>query len=83
VPQQWNEETIAALIVIKRGLLKEENERCRAEAECRLEIKKLNQCIQAVEESVDSSKLTQVGYCCSSMCSYIRNFYLLDISSIL
>ena len=63
-------------MAIKRALLKEENERCRAEAECRLEIKKLNQCIQAVEESVGSSKLTQVGYYGTSMCSYIRNFYL-------
>jgi len=76
VPQQWNEETITALMAIKRALLKEENERCQAEAEVRLEIKKLYQCIQAVQESVDSSKLTQVGYNCSSMCSYIRNFYL-------
>jgi hypothetical protein len=76
VPQQWNEETLAALMAIKRALLKEENERCRAEAECRLEIKKLNLWIQAVQESVDSSKLTQVGYYCSSLCTYISNFYL-------
>lgn len=61
VPQQWNEETITVLMAIKRALLKEENERCRAEAECRLEIKKLNHWIQAVQESVDSSKLTQVS----------------------
>jgi hypothetical protein len=61
VPQQWNEETIAAIMVIKRAILKEENERCRAEAECRLEIKKLNQRIQAFQESVGSSKLTQVS----------------------
>jgi len=76
VPQQWNEETIAAIMVIKRAILKEENERCRAEAECRLEIKKLNQRIQAFQESVGSSKLTQVGYYFSSMYSYIRNLYL-------
>ena len=76
MPQQWNEETIAALMAIKRALLKEQNERCRAEAECKQEIKKLNQCIQVVQESVGSSKLTQVGYYCSSMYSYIRNFYL-------
>ena len=76
MPQQWSEEALAALMVIKRALLKEENERCRAEAEFRMEIKKLNQCIQAVQESVGSSKLTQVGYYCSSTYSYIRNFYL-------
>ena len=63
-------------MVLKRAILKEENERCRVEAECRVEIKKLNQRIQAVQESAGSSKLTQVGYYFSSKYSYIRNFYL-------
>lgn len=75
MPQQWNEETVAALMVIKRGLLKEENERCRAEAEFRLEVKKLNQSIEAVRESVCSSAVPQVGYYCSSIYSYITNLY--------
>ena len=63
-------------MVIKRALLKEENERCRVEAECKMEIKKLNQCIQAVQENFCSTTVPQVGYYFSSMYSYIRNFYL-------
>ncbi|GFG28519.1 hypothetical protein Cfor_03636 [Coptotermes formosanus] len=61
VPAVWNEETVAALMVIKRALLKEENERCRAEAECKLEIKKLKQSIQAVQDNVCSSTVPQVS----------------------
>lgn len=47
-------------MVIKRALLKEENERCRAEAEWKLEIKKLNQRIHTVQDNAQKNPVQQV-----------------------
>jgi hypothetical protein len=60
VPEEWNEKVVAALMVIKRALLKEENERCRAEAEWKLELKKLSQSIQTVQDNTHNSAVPQV-----------------------
>ncbi|XP_023706972.1 TNF receptor-associated factor 1 isoform X2 [Cryptotermes secundus] len=61
VPEEWNEKVVAALMVIKRALLKEENERCRAEAEWKLEIKKLNQRIHTVQDNTQKNPVQQVS----------------------
>jgi hypothetical protein len=84
VPEVWNEKTVAALMVIKRALLKEENERCRAEAECRLEIKKLDQHIQAVRDSVCSRTVPQVFTCKHGMLlfKYSIQFIINSVKSI-
>lgn len=58
--EEWNKKVVAALTVIKKALLKEENERCRAEAEWKLEFKKLNQHIQAVQNNTHRNAVTQV-----------------------
>jgi hypothetical protein len=60
VPEEWNDKVVAALMVIKRALLKEENDRLRAEAEWKLEIKKLTQRIQTVQDNTHNSPVPQV-----------------------
>ncbi|PSN45550.1 hypothetical protein C0J52_05785 [Blattella germanica] len=60
MPEEWNDKVVAALMVIKKALLKEENERCRAEAEWKLEMKKLNQRIQSSENYGLSNAQAQV-----------------------
>jgi hypothetical protein len=47
-------------MVIKRALLKEENERCRAEAEWKLEINKFSQQIKTVQDNAHNSQVPQV-----------------------
>jgi hypothetical protein len=60
VAEEWNDKVVAALMVIKRALLKEENERCRAEAEWKLEIKRLSQRIHTVQDNTHNSPVPQV-----------------------
>jgi hypothetical protein len=60
VPEEWNEKVVAALTVIKKALLKEENERCRAEAELKLELKNLNQHIQTTRDQIHNNAVSQV-----------------------
>ncbi|XP_069691624.1 uncharacterized protein Traf-like [Periplaneta americana] len=61
MPEEWNDKVIAALMVIKKALLKEENERCRAEAEWKLELKKLNQRVQVAENTTHNTTAPQVN----------------------
>jgi hypothetical protein len=60
VPEEWNEKVGAALTVIKKALLNEENERCRAEAELKLELKKLNHQIQTAQNKTNNNAVSQV-----------------------
>ncbi|KAJ9594377.1 hypothetical protein L9F63_014200 [Diploptera punctata] len=58
--QEWNDKVVAALMVIKKAILNEENERIRAEAEWKVEFKKLNQRLQNSEGNARNSLLPQV-----------------------
>ncbi|XP_021937435.1 TNF receptor-associated factor 3 isoform X2 [Zootermopsis nevadensis] len=55
VPEEWNEKVVAALTVVKKALLKEENERCQAQAELKLELKNLNQHMQMTDDRLHNA----------------------------
>lgn len=55
VPEEWNEKVVAALTVVKKALLKEENERCQAQAELKLELKNLNQHMQTTDDRLHNA----------------------------